>query len=144
LTFFVDASILIYSAVPSEHRAACLEVLDAIAGGNAEGRTSPSVLEEVWQIERSRRAGDLDGLAERAYILMSPLLPVGDEAFRLALSVDAPGIGTNDRLHVGTCMANGIDDLFSADRDFDEVGTLRRIDPSDERGVRSLLDSSEL
>ncbi|MFN8159950.1 MAG: type II toxin-antitoxin system VapC family toxin [Solirubrobacterales bacterium] len=141
MTFFVDANVLIYSAVESEYRDPCLEVLDAIAAGEADGRTSTAVLEEVWHIERSGRAGAIEGLTERTYALFTPLLPVTDEAVGHALTVTAPRLGTNDRLHVGTCLAHGIEVLLSADQGFDEVRGIRRVDPLDARGRRRLLTS---
>ena len=139
MTFFVDANVLIYGAVDSEYREHCLEVLEAIARGDAEGRTSKAVLEEVWYVELSGRAGALDGLAKRAYTLFTPLLAVADEAARIALSLDARKLGANDRLHAGTCMAHGIDVVLTADQSFDEVRGLRRVDPLDGRARRRLL-----
>lgn len=139
MTFFVDANVLIYSAVSSDFREPCLEVLEAIARGQADGRTSAAVLEEVWHIERSGRAGNLEGLARRAYTLMTPLLPVDDDAFRLALALEASELGTNDRLHVGTCMSHGIEIVLSADEGFDSVREVRRIDPLNSRARRRLL-----
>lgn len=139
MTFFVDANVLIYSAVDSEYRTPCLEILEAIARGDAQGRTSTAVLEEVWYIELSGRAGALDGLTEGIYTLFTPLLSVTDQAARLALSLEAPTLGANDRLHVGTCMAHGIDVVLTADRGFDGVRGIRRMDPLDTRARRRLL-----
>jgi predicted nucleic acid-binding protein len=134
LTFFVDANVLIYSAAGGEYAEPCQEVLRAIANGDAEGHTSAAVLEEVWYIERSGRAGRLDGLTRLTYTLFTPLLAVTDEAFRLALSIDASSpLSTNDRLHVGTCWAHEMGTIFSADRGFDRVRGLRRVDPLDRR-----------
>jgi predicted nucleic acid-binding protein len=142
LTFFVDANVFIYAAVPGDLRAPCREALEAIARGAADGRTSTAVLEEVWHVELSGRAGDLGGIAERAYTLMTPLLAVDDDAFRAALALDAPRLGSNDRLHAGTCIARGIGHVLSADREFDGVHGLRRIDPLDRRALRRLLAAS--
>lgn len=139
MTFFVDANVIVYSAVPSGYREHCLELLAAIARGNADGRTSTAVLEEVWHLELSGRAGDLDGLTRRAYALLGPLLPVSDESFRLALGLNAPALGANDRLHVATCLTHGIDTVVSADRGFDSVSELRRVDPADEPARAALL-----
>lgn len=139
MTFFVDANVLIYSAVDSEFREPCLEILEAIARRDAEGRTSTAVIEEVWHVELSGKAGALDGLAERVYTLFTPLLAVTDETVRLALSLEAPRLGTNDRLHVGTCVAHEIDVVVTADRGFDGVRGLRRVDPLDTRARRRLL-----
>jgi predicted nucleic acid-binding protein len=137
--FFVDANVIVYSAVPSVRREACLGVLAAIAAG-AEGRTSTAVLEEVWHLELTGRAGDLDGLTARAYAALGPLLPVTDESFRRALALDAPALGANDRLHVATCLTHGIDLVVSADQGFDSVPELRRVDPLDAPARTALLE----
>jgi predicted nucleic acid-binding protein len=142
LTFFVDANIVVYSRVPSDFRDACLEILESIARGEVEGRTSTAVLEEVWYVEVSGKAGRLDGLTERAYTILTPLLPVTDDAFRLARSLDAPKLGPNDRLHAGTCLAHEIEVVVSADQGFDGVRGIRRVDPLDDRARRRLLRST--
>jgi predicted nucleic acid-binding protein len=138
VTFFVDANILLYAVTDCEQHDACAEVLKAIAEG-ADGRTSVAVLEEVWHIERAGRVQGIDGVAERAYRAFTPLLPVTDEAFARALAVEASGIGTADRLHVGTCLAHGIDTIVTADRGFDGVRGVRRVDPLDARRLSRLL-----
>jgi uncharacterized protein len=139
LSFFVDANILIYSAVESDYRRPCHEILEAIARGDASGRISTAALEEVWYVELAGRAGDLSGLTERGYAIFSPLLSVTDEAFQVALSLDAPAIGPNDRLHVAACIVHGIDVIVSADSELDGVSGIRRVDPLDARARRRLL-----
>jgi len=139
--FFVDTNVIVYAAVPCSYRDPCLEILEAIGRGDAAGRTSTAVLEEVWWIELSGRAGDLGGLAERAYTIFSPLLPVTDDAFRHALSLPAPSLGPLDRVHVGTCHTHGIEVVVSADAGFDGVRGVRRVDPNDDRARRRLLGS---
>lgn len=139
MTFFVDANIVIYAAVPSDYRDPCLEVLDAVGSGHADGRLSTAVLEEIWHIERSGRAGVLDGLAEHAYTVFSPLLPVTDHAIRAAFDLGPSALGTNDRVHVGTCAFHEIDSILTADGDYDGIREVRRIDPLDEHARRSLL-----
>lgn len=144
MSFFVDANVIVYARLDGPLRDACLSVLEAIARGDAEGRTSPAVLEEVWHLELSGKAGDLRGLTERAYTILSPLVSITDEAFRVAMSIELPpgaSLGANDRLHAGTCRANGIDSILSADRDFDVVPGLRRVDPADRRGRLALIGS---
>lgn len=142
MTFFVDANVLIYSAVPSRYRAPCLEILGAIVRGEAEGRTSTAALEEVWYIELTRQAGSIDGLTQRGYEIFAPLLPVTDAAFRHALSLDASALGPNDRLHAGTCVTQSIEVIVSADSGFDEVRGVRRIDPLDPELLRELRRAS--
>lgn len=142
MTFFVDANVLIYAWTPGPYKDACAEVVEAIAAGDADGLTSTSALEEVWHAELSGKAGDLEGLTERAYTVLSPLIAVDDGAFGRALSLDAPALDTNDRLHVGTCLQNGITTILSADRGFDAVKGIRRVDPLDERARQRLLSAA--
>lgn len=139
MTFFVDANVILYAATEGEYRDPCLRVLDAVAAGEADGRTSPAVLEEVWYVERSGRAGSLDGLAERAYAVFTPLLAVTDEAFRRAVDVRAPQLGPADRLHLETARVHGIDVIVSADSGFAGVRGVRRVDPLDDRALDRLI-----
>ena len=57
MSFFLDANVLIYSAVDSEYRVPCLEILEAVAERRTEARISTAVFEEVWHIESSGRVG---------------------------------------------------------------------------------------
>jgi predicted nucleic acid-binding protein len=141
VTFFVDANVLVYSAGESEYRDPCLEIVAAVAAGGVAGRSSTAALEEVFHAELSGRADRMQGLAGYAYGVLTPLLPVTDEVFRRALEVDAPQLGANDRVHVATCLLNDIDVIVSADRGFDGVKGIRRVDPLDERARRRLLSS---
>ena len=139
MTFFVDANVVIYSAVDSPYREACVEVITAVAEGAAAGRTSTAALEEVWHSELAGKGGSIQGLTSYAYRVFTPLLSVTDEIFRRALDLDAPRLGANDHVHVASCLVNDIDVIVSADRGFDGIRGIRRIDPLDERARRRLL-----
>jgi predicted nucleic acid-binding protein len=141
VTFFVDANAIIYSAVEGPGREACLGVLKAVAAGEADGRTSPAVLEEVWHVAERRYRGQLDGLVENALAIFSPLLPVTEEALTHALSLGASALGPNDRLHLGTCAAHGIETVLTADRSFDGISGVARVDPLDAAAVERLLST---
>lgn len=142
MSFLIDANVVIYSAVDSEYRTPCLEVLDAVARRMAGGVISTAVLEEVWHVELSGRAGSLGGLAGRSYALFTPLLTVTDEVVRRALALDAPRLGANDRIHAATALVNGIDTILSADTGFDGVPGITRVDPLDDRARAGLLGST--
>lgn len=139
MTFLVDANVIVYAAVASEYREPCLEILDAIAAGEADGKVSTAVFEEIWHLELSGRVGSIRGLAERAYRVFTPLLPVTDEVVARALELDAARLGSNDRIHVATALANGIDTIVSADTDFDRTRAIRRVDPLDDRSRSRLF-----
>lgn len=139
MSFFVDANVLIYSAGTSEYRLPCLEILGAVARGDAGGAVSTALLEEVWLIETRQRAGRIDGLTQRALDLFAPLLPVNDAIFRRAFSLDVQSIETNDRIHAATCLENDIGVIVTADAGFEGIRGLRRVDPLDVRAVKRLL-----
>lgn len=139
MTFFVDANAIIYSALEGPGREPCLRMLEAIAAGDAQGRTSPAVLEEVWHVALRRYPGQLEGLVESALTIFSPLLPVTEEALTQALSVGGSALGPNDKLHLGTCRTEGIEVVLSADRAFDQAAGIERIDPLDPSAVERLL-----
>jgi predicted nucleic acid-binding protein len=137
--FFVDTNVIIYAATESPYREPCTEILAGVASGQG-GRTSTAVLEELWQIERSGRIAGLEGITDRAYRVFTPLLSVTDRALRAALDLRARnGLGTNDRVHVGTCRDHGISVIATADASFVGLGALRRVDPLDDEQRRELL-----
>lgn len=139
MTFFVDANPMIYAAGNGPAAESCLRVLEAIAAGEADGRTSAAALEEAWHVSLRDHQGRLDGLVESALTIFSPLLPVTEDVFRRAFALETTAIGANDRLHVATCMVEEIDTILSADRGFDEVAGMRRVDPFDAAAVEQLL-----
>jgi predicted nucleic acid-binding protein len=138
MTFFVDANVIVYAASEGPLRSACERILEAIATGRADGRTSPAVLEEVWYVERSGRAGRLEGLARHAYVVFTPLLDVNDACFRSALDLQTPNLGPADRVHAATCLVHGIETIVTADAAFEGVRGLHRIDPGDARAIERL------
>lgn len=139
MSFFIDANVIVYSAIDSKYRAPCLEILEAVARRTADGKISTAVFEEVWHIELSGRAGALGGLVRRSYTIFTPLLPVTDEIVARALALEAAKLGANDRIHVSTALANGIDTIVTADVDFDGVPGIHRVDPLDDAARTRLL-----
>lgn len=142
MTFFVDANAILYSAVEGPGRESCLRVLGAVAAGTCEGRTSPAVLEEVWHVAERRYPGELEGLVARALSIFSPLLPVTEADMVHALALEAPALDASDRLHLGTCATHEIDVVLTADRAFDGVGGIERVDPLNADAVDRLLARS--
>jgi predicted nucleic acid-binding protein len=139
VTFFVDANVILYSAFEGPARTSCLKALEAVVAGEAQGRTSPAVLEEVWHVALRHDPDELGGLAQAALKIFSPLLPVTEAAFAHALTIEHRGLGPNDRLHLGTCAVHDIDVVLTADRAFDGVQGVERVDPLDGDAVDRLL-----
>jgi predicted nucleic acid-binding protein len=140
-TFFIDTNVLIYgrSSPPSGYADPCREILAAIKRDEVDAQISTAVLEEVWHLELTGRVEAIDGLAAAAHDLLAPVLPITDEIFARALALPYAHLGAKDRIHVATCQEHGIERIVSADKGFDTVAGLQRIDPRE--GAAPLLDS---
>lgn len=138
MRFLIDANVLVYAVADDEPGERCREILTAVATGAADGACSTAIMEEVWHLELSGRISGMDGQTRRAYELLAPLLPVTDETFTRALAIETDAIGANDRIHAASCQQHGIGVILSADRGFDDVGSLLRTDPLDPRALASL------
>lgn len=141
MTFLIDTNVLVYTVVPSRYESACAEILDAVVARRASGRVSTAILEELWHLELTGRLPQ-SGLARHFYEVFSPLIPVTDEVVAGALVLKAPRLGANDRIHVATALANGIDTIVSADASLDGLPGIRRVDPLDEVARTRMLSES--
>lgn len=129
---FVDANVFLY-AIGEAHplRDPCRRHISGIAGGEVGGETSFEVLQEVAHFRRRRRG---DG-TERVREILAWKLPIHSTekpdlelAFEL---LDAhPQLAARDALHAATALNRGLDLILSADRHFDVVPGLERIDPT--------------
>jgi predicted nucleic acid-binding protein len=138
--FFVDTNVFVYAvAEDSPYQAGAAATMEAIGAGRASAVTSVTVIEELWHQELRGRLPGLDGAAEAAFVLMRPVLDVTGEVLDRAFDLKVRGLGANDRIHVATCLVNGLDTVLTADRAFDSAPGLRRVDPADLAEVRRLL-----
>lgn len=137
--FFVDTNVIVYANAAGKYQESCRRVVESVALGNANGRTSVSVIEELFHLELSGRIGSADGLALDALDLFTPLLPVRESTIRSAIEMRTEKIGANDRVHAAVCAEHGIATIVSADSGFDSVRGLRRVDPLDARALDRLL-----
>lgn len=141
MTAFLDASVLVYANVApkTDVARACGELIQRVAAGALDGRTSVAVVEELWHLELRGRPPGLRGATGNAYVLFTPLLAVTDEVVRRAFDIDAPSLGANDRIHAATCAVNMIDTVVSTDAGFDQVAELERVDPGEPEAVARLV-----
>ena len=140
--FFIDTNVFVYAVRESESQPGAAAMLAALGAGRASGVTSVSVIEELWHHELRGRLTGLDGVTDSVFTLTRPLLELTDEIIAAALDLKVRGLGANDRIHVATCHAHGIDTILTGDRGFDAAPGLRRVDPADLPEVRTLLARS--
>ena len=133
MTAFVDTAILMYAA-GSDHplREPCAQVVRRIRDGSLDATTSVEVVQEI--IHRYVRMGRTDAavaLASDTLDLFAPVLPVSHAVMRRVpdLLTRYPVLQARDLVHVATCIHEGISEIVSTDRGFDDVAEVKRIDP---------------
>ena len=130
---FVDANVPVY-AFGREHplRAPCRDILREFTRGPSACWSSAEVLQELLNIGVRRRAEDRisETIRNLASSLGNQLVPVDAEHILWCLSQDwPPGLQSRDRVHVAVMDRLGITQIISADRGFDDVRGINRLDP---------------
>jgi predicted nucleic acid-binding protein len=123
-------------AVGVEHplRRPCLAILEAIARGELVAMTDVEVLQEI--LHRYTALGQRARAVEvaRLFLQVVPeVLPVTREDFLLALELHTQHVGlqARDALHAAVMQTHGIQRIISADRHFDGLADIVRLDPAD-------------
>jgi len=134
VTAFIDTAVIMYAA-GGEHRLRepSRRVLTRIGTGELDGVISTEVVQEILHRFTSVRRGD-EGQAQarEAMDFFAPVLPITHALMRRVpdLALRYPRLDARDVLHVATCIHEGITDIISPDRGFDQVAEVRRIDPT--------------
>jgi predicted nucleic acid-binding protein len=128
---FVDANVFIYVIMksPKKDYEISRGILMRIEDGE-EAATSLAVLQEVvdW-LEYNNRKKEVRSFltAVNSYLTMNKLL-VKWESFFVALDdVERYGVDFVDALTLQTMLKNGIDEIYSNDKDFDRVPGIKRV-----------------
>jgi predicted nucleic acid-binding protein len=131
---FVDSNVPMYAA-GSEHtlKAPCVAFLGAVARGEVLAVTSVQVLHEL--LHRYSALGERTRAIEVCQALMETLpevLPIDrdDIAAAMALHRAHPTLSTRDLMHLATMRRFGLDTIVTADRHFDGLDGIVRVDPA--------------
>lgn len=135
VTVFVDSAVLMYAA-GREHplRSPSLRFLEQVANGSIQAITSVEVVQEILHRYISLRRPDLATIvAKDAQDMFAPVVPITHTLMRRVpgLADKYPHLQARDLVHVATCIHEGVTEIVSPDRAFDQVSELRRIDPTD-------------
>jgi predicted nucleic acid-binding protein len=134
VTVFIDTAIVMYAAgVDHPMRDPCRRIIDRISDRSIAGVTSTEVIQEILHRFLSiGRPEDGATLVERTQDLMAPVLPITHALMRRTplLAQRYPGLSARDLVHVATCIHEGIGEIVTPDRGFDQVTELRRLDPA--------------
>jgi hypothetical protein len=139
--FLFDTGVFLY-AVGSEHpyRQPCQAILRELQAGHLAGEVSIELIHEFAYV-RARRdsraiAAHLAGRIERS----CPLHPVdlADVERALGLWCEHERLDMRDALFAAQALNRNIDAILSADRGYDDISGLERIDPTDATAVATL------
>jgi predicted nucleic acid-binding protein len=130
---FIDANVPMYAA-GAQHplREPCLAILRAIAGGELAAITDVEVCQEI--LHRYTALGEREQALHVARLftkLVPEILPITKEDLLLSLEMHEryPSLQARDSLHTAVMLNNDVQFIISADRHFDEVAEIERIDP---------------
>jgi len=134
VTVFVDSAVLMYAA-GRDHplRAPSVRFLGQVADGSIQAITSVEVVQEILHRYLSVNRPDLaKTVARDAQDLFAPVVPITHALMRRVpeLADKYPRLQARDLVHVATCIHEGVTEIVSPDKAFDEVAEVRRIDPS--------------
>ena len=135
MTAFIDTAVIMYAA-GREHplREPSRRVMSRIGNGELDGVISAEVIQEIVHRFISVRRSDVgQEQAREAMDFFAPVLPITHALMRRVpdLALKYPTLDARDLVHVATCIHEGITDIISPDRGFDQVAEVRRIDPTD-------------
>lgn len=135
MTVFVDSAVLMYAA-GRQHplRAPSLRFLDQVADGSIQAITSVEVVQEIFHRYISLRRPDLAKIvAQDAQDMFAPVVPITHALMRRVpvLADKYPRLQARDLVHVATCIHEGVTEIVSPDKAFDQVHEVRRIDPTE-------------
>jgi predicted nucleic acid-binding protein len=130
---FLDANIFMYAAgKPHAFKQPCQEILQAVEANQLPAATNVEVMQEL--LYRYHHIKLLDrGIQLCRYILDYPLtiLPVSPADIALALEVlsQTKALPPRDAIHAATMQNNNITQILSADKHFDHLEGIQRLDP---------------
>lgn len=134
---FLDVNVFMYAAgKPHFYKDACVRIVADVENGRLNAAINTEIVQEL--LYRYSMIGMVtQGIQLSRYVLKLPLiiLPVTETDMRSALFVfeqyHAAGLKPRDAIHAATLRQHHIRTIISADKDFEGLPFLTRIDPLD-------------
>ena len=131
---FLDTCVPIYAAGRDHpYREPCARIVLAVGEGEIEAVTDAEVIQEIaYRFHALRRRSQGPKLAEEFLSLMGSVLPVTreDVARSLELQRAYSFLPPRDAIHVAVMVGSGLETIVTADRHFDRVKEVERVDPA--------------
>ncbi len=143
--FLFDTTVFVYAVgAPHPYREPCRAILQRAQANVRLGAAGVGVLHELAHITL-RRTGNRTLARARAAQAGEICADVyecdrRDMDAALDLLVSHGRLGVADAVTAATALNRGVGSVLSADRDFDGIPGIERVDPADERAVAGLLD----
>ena len=131
---FVDTTVPAYaSGTPHPLQRSCLLIRAAIKDNNVAVVVNAEVLKELFHVALRHRASlrEARAIAQSFDLVMGrQASPITRDLVMEAVALDVPSsLGGRDRLHLATMRRESVVAIISADRGFDLVPGIRRLDP---------------
>jgi predicted nucleic acid-binding protein len=129
----IDANVLVYArGAPHPYRDACRNLLAEVEAGRDEANVDTEILQEIVHVYwyRRRLERGLDYL-DRLLVLFPTPFPVTGEIITTAryILADHPQLQPRDAIHAAVVLNQSLEAIISADRAFDEIADIKRLDP---------------
>lgn len=135
MAVFLDANVFLYAAGKDTFYAnPCRAILVAVEEGRLDATTNTEVVQEVLHVVGRRLgAGAAADAADAVLDLIRDPIPVTAEVMRAAAALlrQYPDLSVRDAVHAASMQSANCRVVVSADRHFDLVPWLRRVDPLD-------------
>lgn len=131
--YFVDTNVIMYAhGEKHAYKDACVRILRLIAADEIFGITSSEVLQEILYRYTALRQKHIGmQMVSNTLSVMHEILPV--DRFDIILAMDImkkhKSINVRDAIHAASAIKNKTKYIISADRHFDLIKTIQRIDP---------------
>lgn len=133
--YLVDTNVFVYArGAVHGYREPCRAILRAAADGRIRLEASVELVQEFAHLPLRRQPDRMDALEQVEEVRSQCRLHPFDEDV-LTASLDLlgrhPALGVRNAVHAATALRVGLNAIISADRAFDEVAGLSRVDPID-------------
>jgi len=137
MKYYIDANIFIYSTNYQDLRhISSKKILEEIIVGELNGFTSVETFEEIIHYGKKTKVTPIT-LALCKKLLKIPLqvIPFTNSILsvylRLVGKYEKSKIDSRDLVHVASALKSDVKAIISADRDFDKIKEIKRIDPKE-------------
>jgi predicted nucleic acid-binding protein len=144
--FLYDTNVFVYALGGSgPYREPCRTIIEHASAGRLDGEASADLIQELLhQRMRQTRDRTLAVATVRRVQILCRLHDIQESDVNLALWLfeTHTRLTARDATFAAVALNRGADAILSADRDFDEIPGLERIDPRDQAAVSSLITDS--